>query len=69
MTFTKQDAITFLVGLGAALLVTLAQSLIDTQSLTEDPSRWAISLGTGLLAAAGRYLITVLAQRGVSGGN
>ena len=63
MTFTKQDFYTFLIGMGAALLMVLGQSLATAESLTEDPEKWLISLGTGLLSAAGRYIVTELAQR------
>lgn len=64
MTFGKQDALTFLIGLGAALLFTLGEALIRSQDLADDPAKWAIGLGTGLASALGRYLVTELAQRG-----
>ena len=65
MTFTRQDALTFLIGLAAALAITLAEALVRSQEITDDPEKWAIGLGTGLLAATGRYLLTELTQRGL----
>jgi hypothetical protein len=67
MTFTKSDGLTFLIGLGAALAVTLGEALIRFEDGGIDLETWAVALLTGLLAAAGRYLVTFLAQRGVSG--
>jgi hypothetical protein len=65
MTFTKQDALTFLIGLAAALLIVLGEALVRSEELFDDPEKWAIGLGAGLLAAAGRYLVTELTQRGL----
>lgn len=67
MTFTRQDAATFLVGLLAAVGVQLGSVLVqlDTQPV-EDWSQWLVTVGTGLLAATGRYLITEFAQRQVN---
>ena len=67
MSFTRQDAVTFGVGLAAALLVTLGEALVRSGELAEDPGKWAVGLGTGLAAAAGRYLVTELTQRGFRG--
>lgn len=65
MTFTRQDAATFLIGLGAALLVVLGEALVRSQELFDDPEKWAMSLCAGLLAAAGRYLVTEVTRRGL----
>lgn len=64
MSFTKQDAYTFLIGAAAALAFTLAQAMIETETLAEDPAIWFKNLGVGLLGALGRYLLTELTQRG-----
>lgn len=69
MTFTRQDLYTFLIGLGAAAAIVLAEKLLDSEAIVSDPTTWAIGLATGLLSAIGRYLITYLAQKGFSRGN
>lgn len=68
MSFTRQDAITFAIGLAAAVVLVAAEALIrfETEGI-EDPLRWGISLGTGILAAAGRYIVTEMTQRGFGG--
>lgn len=59
MTFTWQDALTFLIGLVAALAVTLGEALISLEDLpVSEWDTWAIATVSGLLAAAGRYLAT-----------
>lgn len=68
MTFTKQDGLTFLIGLAAALAVTLGEALIRFEDGGIDLETWATALLTGLIAASGRYVVTWLAQRGVDGG-
>jgi hypothetical protein len=67
MTFSRQDFYTFLIGLGAALAVTLGEALIRFEDGGVNLETWATALLTGLIAAGGRYLVTYLAQRGVSG--
>lgn len=68
MTFTRQDALTFLIGLGAGALVVVGQALLELDSdTTTDLGIWARNLLTGLAAATGRYLVTELAQRGYRG--
>ncbi len=66
MTFTKHDAATFLIGLGAALAITLGEALITADTIAADPAKWAIGVGTGLATAAGRYIVTQLAARGLT---
>lgn len=67
MTFTKQDAVTFLIGLGVAVFMVVGQSLAASDNIAEDPVKWLISLGTAVLTAAGRYIVTELTQRGLTG--
>lgn len=64
LKWTTQDSITFLIGLGTALAFVLGEAMIDSQALADDPAKWAIGLGTGLVAAAGRYIVSELARRG-----
>ena len=65
MTFTRQDLVTFLIGLTVALGVTVGQALV---TLEPDVSlgEWARNLLIGLGTSTGRYLLTELAQRRVS---
>lgn len=59
MPFTKQDLLTFGLGLGAALSVTVGEALINLeQQITIDWETWGYSLGVGMLASTGRYLAT-----------
>lgn len=69
MSFTRQDLFTFLIGMGAAILVPLAEALIRSQEIVDDPIKWGIAVGTGMLTAIGRYLLTELTQRGLTGRN
>ena len=64
MTFTKEDLRTFLIGLIAALGVTLGEMLITVEAQT-DLGVWGRGLLVGLLAAAGRYILTEFARRGL----
>jgi hypothetical protein len=61
MKFTRSDLVTFALGALAAVALTAAQAL---STLDEDPitdwQQWGVSLGAGLLAALGRYLVTAL---------
>lgn len=59
MKFTKQDALTFGLGLVAALLVVLGEALIRLEEdVVIDLSVWGRDLLVGVLGAMGRYLIT-----------
>ncbi|KKM14362.1 hypothetical protein LCGC14_1706870 [marine sediment metagenome] len=59
MRFTKQDALTFGLGLGAAVLIVLGEVLIRLEeSVVIDLSVWARDLLVGLAGAIGRYLVT-----------
>ncbi len=59
MRFTKQDALTFGLGLGAALLIVLGEALIRLEeSVIIDLSVWGRDLLVGLAGAMGRYLVT-----------
>lgn len=59
MQFSKQDFLTFGLGLGAALVVTLGEALVRLESEpVDDYEKWAASLLTGFLSATGRYLVT-----------
>jgi hypothetical protein len=63
MQFTKQDAITFLIGLAAAMLVAASQALAEFDAAAlNNIEPWAIGLLTGVIAAAGRYLATRLPE-------
>lgn len=63
--FTQQDAITFAVGLGAAVAIQVGTALVQLDGgQVKDFGQWALALGTGALAAAGRYIVTELTQRG-----
>lgn len=63
MTFTRQDAITFLLGLGAALGITVAEILVGIGDQSFEEVDWGTAgvlgnLVIGLLTATGRYLAT-----------
>ncbi|KKL88305.1 hypothetical protein LCGC14_1926050 [marine sediment metagenome] len=59
MRFTKQDALTFGLGLGAALLIVLGEALIRLEEdVVVDISVWGRGLLVGILGATGRYLVT-----------
>lgn len=64
MTWTRQDAITFGIGLGVAVLFQVGTSLMQSGDQVSDGWTWARSFGTGLTTAAGRYIVTELTQRG-----
>lgn len=69
LAFTRQDLVTFLIGLGAAAALTLGEALVQLDSgVVDDWGLWARNLGVGLAAAAGRYLLTELTQRGLRSG-
>jgi len=59
MKFTKEDAYTFLIGWAMAAGLVLAESLLSASDV-EDWPKWGVALGTGTLAATGRYLKTYL---------
>ena len=63
MTFTKQDALTFIIGAGAAVAMRISEALIQLEdnSIT-DWEAWGVSLGIGIGAALGRYVFTYLPQ-------
>lgn len=63
MNFTKQDFYTFVVGLGAAVVVELATRFENTDAILANPEAWLHGLVIGLLSAAGRYLLTFLTQK------
>lgn len=66
LTFSKQDLVTFLVGLAAACAITFGEALVMLETTPiEDLGLWARNLGVGLAGAAGRYLVTELTQRGL----
>ncbi len=59
MRFTKQDALTFGLGLIAALLIVLGEALISLdEEIVIDLSVWVRDLFVGLAGALGRYLVT-----------
>jgi hypothetical protein len=64
-----RDLGTFLVGLGAAVAVTVGLELVQLEGARKVPDwyTWLISLLTAALSASGRYLLTYLAQRGFKG--
>lgn len=64
--FTKQDLLTFVLGLAGAILGTVAMELIKLEGLRRVPD-WQLFLNNLLLAmlpCIGRYLVTYLFQRG-----
>ncbi len=66
--FTRQDLVTFGIGLGVALAFTLGQGLMSLDSgPVEDWSLWARNLGLGIAGAGGRYIVTALTERGLVG--
>lgn len=70
MTFTKQDALTFVLGLGAALLITVGEALVNAEAIRElGWSEWGTNLGIGILAATGRYLVTRIPEMLIKLGN
>lgn len=68
LRFTTQDAITFAIGLAAGLSLEIGLALLESEALFADPGQWVRALGSGLLASTGRYLVTYLAQKGVTRG-
>lgn len=67
-TFTRQDLITFVIGLAAGLALEIGVALYDSEALFSDPSQWIRAMGAGALGAAGRYTVTYLAQKGFTRG-
>lgn len=64
--FTKQDLVTFGIGLAVAVLFTLGEALRSLDSgPVEDWSLWASNLGVALAVSTGRYIVTALAERGL----
>ena len=63
LSFTKQDLYTLLLGLAAAVFVTLGEGLMDSTAILADPVKWGTNLGVGILSAAGRYIVTEITQR------
>lgn len=61
-----RDLGTFLVGLGAAVAVTVGLELVQLEGARRVPDWyiWLSNLLVGVLSATGRYLLTYLAQRG-----
>ena len=64
MTFTKQDGITFLVGLVVSALFVGGEALVQSEAIAEDPGKALIAFLVALGTALGRYIITFLTQRG-----
>lgn len=59
MTFSRSDLTTFAIGALAAVVITVAQALVQLESdPVTDWGTWGASLGTGILAALGRYVLT-----------
>ena len=59
MRFTKQDALTFGMGLLAALLIVLGEALISLEEeVIIDLEVWVRDLLVGLAGSTGRYLVT-----------
>ncbi|HEX9841548.1 MAG TPA: hypothetical protein VGC20_02315 [bacterium] len=67
MTFTKQDALTFVLGLGAAVLFELGLQLLALSGLLQgyldggmeiDWTRFGVGVAIAELTAVGRYLTT-----------
>lgn len=67
MKFTKQDALTFLIGIAVAIAWEVGVALANAEALFADPAEALVKLGIGISGAAGRYLLTYLTQRGVTG--
>lgn len=66
MTLTKQDLVTFAIGLGAAVLLQIGVALAQLDaSHMQDWGAWGSGFGVGILSAAGRYLVTELTERGL----
>ena len=64
MTFSKQDAVTFLVGLVVSALFVVGEALVQSEAIAENPTQALFTFLTGLGTATGRYIITFLTQRG-----
>ena len=62
--FTKQDALTFLIGLGAGVLFEVGDALIASDQLFNNTTDWVKTLGAGTAAAAGRWIATYLTLKG-----
>ena len=67
MIFTKQDSVTFAIGLAATVVLVFAQAMIKADMLEIVDNPWPVlaALSTNLLQSIGRYLITELTQRGI----
>lgn len=64
MTFSRQDFITFGIGLGVALAFAVGEAFLSSADAAEDPVRWLVKLLIGLGVATGRYITTQLTERG-----
>lgn len=63
MKFTKQDALTFLIGLTAAALLAVGEVLVKLDGAeTIDVDQLFVGLAVGLLSAIGRYFATYIPQ-------
>lgn len=63
MKFTKQDALTFLIGLTAAALLAVGEVLVKLEgSDSININQLFVGLAVGLLSAIGRYLATYVPQ-------
>ena len=60
MKFERQDAITFGIGLGAALALAVGQALVqfDAAAVQDDPGPFLTGLATAAVTSLGRYLVT-----------
>jgi hypothetical protein len=65
MTFSKQDAVTFVIGLVVALVFTVGEALANAEAIRDvGIETWGINLAVALSVSAGRYLTTKIVEKG-----
>jgi hypothetical protein len=64
LRLTKQDALTFAIGLAAGVSFEVADALLASDQLFANTTDWVKTLGAGVAAATGRWIATYLTLQG-----
>ena len=69
MTFSRGDLMTFAIGVAVTVALAVGQTLaqLDMQAVLDDPQPVLVGAAGSMLTSLGRYIVTWLAQRGVTG--